>query len=184
MLVTLQDGRKALVLQAMGRLFMDPLDCPFRGTADMLSKYRLGASVQAIVADFHAEASSEKMAYAPCLRRPGVVRRRHPHPLPDRRRPDPAGRHGISVRRRHVRRLRQRDRHGEGRAPRCASGARCRARSWARRKARQRSAACSLRPTTPPDWHAMSSPFVLAGVWPDHANCLGPLVIVAYTARI
>src|SRR4029077_19922958 len=42
-LVTLQDGRKALVLQAMGRLFMDPLDCPFRGTADTLSKYRLGA---------------------------------------------------------------------------------------------------------------------------------------------
>ncbi len=63
-LVTLQDGRKALVLQAMGRLYMDPLDCPFRGTAEILSKYRLGASVQAIVADIHAEASSEKMAYA------------------------------------------------------------------------------------------------------------------------
>ena len=61
--VTLRDGRKALVLQAMGRLFMDPLDCPFRGTAEILSKYRLGASVQAIVADIHAEASSEKMAY-------------------------------------------------------------------------------------------------------------------------
>lgn len=63
-LVTLPDGRKALVLQAMGRLFMDPLDCPFRGTADVLANYRLGASVQAIVADIHAEASSEKMAYA------------------------------------------------------------------------------------------------------------------------
>jgi metallophosphoesterase (TIGR00282 family) len=62
-LVTLQDGRKALVLQAMGRLYMDPLDCPFRGTAEVLAKYRLGASVQAIVADIHAEASSEKMAY-------------------------------------------------------------------------------------------------------------------------
>ncbi len=62
-LVTLRDGRKALVLQAMGRLFMDPLDCPFRGSAEVLSKYRLGASVQAIVADLHAEASSEKMAY-------------------------------------------------------------------------------------------------------------------------
>jgi metallophosphoesterase (TIGR00282 family) len=62
-LVTLQDGRKALVLQAMGRLYMDPLDCPFRGTAEILSRYRLGASVQAIVADIHAEASSEKMAY-------------------------------------------------------------------------------------------------------------------------
>src|SRR3984885_5157617 len=63
-LVTLQDGRKALVLQAMGRLYMDPLDCPFRGTAEILSRYRLGASVQAIIADIHAEASSEKMAYA------------------------------------------------------------------------------------------------------------------------
>jgi metallophosphoesterase (TIGR00282 family) len=62
-LVALADGRKALVLQAMGRLYMDPLDCPFRGTADVLTKYRLGSSVQAIVADIHAEASSEKMAF-------------------------------------------------------------------------------------------------------------------------
>ena len=62
--VTLQDGRKALVLNAMGRLFMDPLDCPFRGTAELLSRYRLGSSVAAIVADFHAEATSEKLAYA------------------------------------------------------------------------------------------------------------------------
>ena len=62
--ITLPDHRKILIAQAMGRLFMDPLDCPFRGTAEVLSKYRLGASVQAIVADIHAEASSEKMAYA------------------------------------------------------------------------------------------------------------------------
>ena len=62
-LVEMADGRKALVLNAMGRLFMDPLDCPFRGTAELLSRYRLGASVNAIVADFHAEATSETMAY-------------------------------------------------------------------------------------------------------------------------
>ena len=62
--VSLADGRQALVLNAMGRLFMDPLDCPFRGTAELLSRYRLGASVAAIVADFHAEATSEKLAYA------------------------------------------------------------------------------------------------------------------------
>ena len=60
----LADGRRALVLNAMGRLFMDALDCPFRGTAELLAKYRLGASVAAIVADFHAEATSEKLAYA------------------------------------------------------------------------------------------------------------------------
>jgi metallophosphoesterase (TIGR00282 family) len=62
--VALADGRKVLVLQAMGRLYMDPLDCPFRGSAELLSRHRLGGTVQAIIADFHAEASSEKMAYA------------------------------------------------------------------------------------------------------------------------
>ena len=62
--VDLPDGRRALVLQAMGRLFMDPLDCPFRGTADVLARFRLGGTVNAIVADIHAEATSEKMAYA------------------------------------------------------------------------------------------------------------------------
>ena len=63
-LVTLADGRKALVMNAMGRLFMDPLDCPFRLAAIELAKYKLGASVHAIVIDFHAEATSEKMAFA------------------------------------------------------------------------------------------------------------------------
>lgn len=62
--VELSGGRRALVLNAMGRLFMDALDCPFRGTAQELSKYRLGGTVAAIVVDFHAEATSEKMAFA------------------------------------------------------------------------------------------------------------------------
>ncbi len=62
--VTLADGRRALVANAMGRLFMDPLDCPFRTSAELLARYRLGASVNAIIVDFHAEATSEKMAYA------------------------------------------------------------------------------------------------------------------------
>ncbi len=62
--VTLADGRKALVLNAMGRLFMDPLDCPFRLSAVELAKHKLGSSVAAIVVDFHAEATSEKMAFA------------------------------------------------------------------------------------------------------------------------
>ncbi len=62
--VTLADGRRALVVNAMGRLFMDPLDCPFRATAELLARYRLGASTNAIIIDFHAEATSEKMAYA------------------------------------------------------------------------------------------------------------------------
>jgi metallophosphoesterase (TIGR00282 family) len=62
--VRLADGRSALVVNVMGRLFMDPLDCPFRTTAELLSRHRLGGTVSAIVIDFHAEATSEKMAFA------------------------------------------------------------------------------------------------------------------------
>ncbi len=63
--VPLADGRRALVLNAMGRLFMDALDDPFRGTAELLGRHRLGAggTVQAALADFHAEATSEKQSY-------------------------------------------------------------------------------------------------------------------------
>jgi metallophosphoesterase (TIGR00282 family) len=63
-IVELADGRRALVLQAMGRLFMELTDDPFRMTAELLGRHRLGATVQAIFVDFHAEATSEKMAYA------------------------------------------------------------------------------------------------------------------------
>jgi len=63
-LVRLADGRSALVVNMMGRLYMDPLDCPFRTAAELLSRHRLGGTVSAIVIDFHAEATSEKMAFA------------------------------------------------------------------------------------------------------------------------
>ncbi len=62
-MVELPDGRRALVLQVMGRLFMEPNDDPFRVTAELLGKHRLGTTVDAIVADIHGEATSEKMAY-------------------------------------------------------------------------------------------------------------------------
>jgi hypothetical protein len=55
-------GRRLLVLNVMGRLFMDPLDDPFASVEAELANHRLGASVQAIVLDLHAEATSEKMA--------------------------------------------------------------------------------------------------------------------------
>src|SRR5882757_5943450 len=61
--VEVPGGRRALVLQAMGRLYMDPLDCPFRATSELLTRYRLGGTIAAIFVDFHAEASSEKMAF-------------------------------------------------------------------------------------------------------------------------
>lgn len=57
----LPGGRKVLVINAMGRVFMDDLDDPFAIMNDILNTYRLGGSVNAIFVDFHAEATSEKM---------------------------------------------------------------------------------------------------------------------------
>lgn len=55
-------GRKVLVTQVMGRLFMDPLDCPFAAVEQELSRAALGGLVQAAIIDVHAEATSEKMS--------------------------------------------------------------------------------------------------------------------------
>ncbi len=64
---TTGDGRKVLVIQLMGRLFMESLDCPFQAVEEALTGYRLGGHVQAVVVDMHAEATSEKMAMAHML---------------------------------------------------------------------------------------------------------------------
>ncbi|MBC6416889.1 MAG: YmdB family metallophosphoesterase [Rhodospirillales bacterium] len=55
-------GRKVLIVNLLGRLFMDPLDCPFATVDKALKSYRLGATVDAVIVDMHAEATSEKMA--------------------------------------------------------------------------------------------------------------------------
>ena len=55
-------GRRIVVMHLMARLFMDPLDDPFAAMTLMLNTWRLGANADAIILDFHGEASSEKMA--------------------------------------------------------------------------------------------------------------------------
>ena len=55
-------GRKVLVINLMGRLFMDPLDDPFQAIEQILNQHRLGGTADAILLDFHGEATSEKMA--------------------------------------------------------------------------------------------------------------------------
>jgi len=57
----LKDGRRVLVLNPMARLFMDAVDCPFAAVERELDAHPLG-EVQAVVIDFHGEATSEKMA--------------------------------------------------------------------------------------------------------------------------
>lgn len=60
--VELDMGFRLAVLNLQGRVFMDPLDCPFRAADACLSKLTLGRDAHAIIVDFHAEATSEKMA--------------------------------------------------------------------------------------------------------------------------
>ena len=62
--IEMRDGRRVLVMNAMGRLFMDALDDPFRGVQAAIAAHRMGqgGTVSAILLDFHAEASSEKLA--------------------------------------------------------------------------------------------------------------------------
>ena len=57
-----QDGQglKIAVLNLQGRVFMEPLDCPFRRADEEVEVLR--AETPNIIVDFHAEATSEKQA--------------------------------------------------------------------------------------------------------------------------
>lgn len=61
-------GRRVMVAHPMGRLYMEPLDDPFAAMDDVLRNQRLGrglgGSLDAVIVDIHAEATSEKMAMA------------------------------------------------------------------------------------------------------------------------
>ncbi|MDH7601248.1 MAG: TIGR00282 family metallophosphoesterase [Armatimonadota bacterium] len=53
-------GEKIAVINLLGRVFMDPVDCPFRAADAALSE--VSSDAHAIIVDFHAEATSEKQA--------------------------------------------------------------------------------------------------------------------------
>ena len=55
-------GDKVGVVNALGRVFMDPLDDPFHAVNMALNKFKLGQDCKAVFVDIHAEATSEKMA--------------------------------------------------------------------------------------------------------------------------
>jgi metallophosphoesterase (TIGR00282 family) len=57
-----KDGRRVLVINAMGRIFMEALDDPFAAIERELEACRLREHADAIIIDFHAEATSEKQA--------------------------------------------------------------------------------------------------------------------------
>ncbi|MFA5948726.1 MAG: TIGR00282 family metallophosphoesterase [Hyphomicrobium sp.] len=57
-----RNGLEVLVINAMGRVFMTELDCPFRAIDRELTACRLKAGADVIFIDFHAEATSEKQS--------------------------------------------------------------------------------------------------------------------------
>ena len=60
----LADGRKILVIQVLGRLFMEAVDCPVQAIDKILQRYALGRNITAILVDIHAEATAEKLSLA------------------------------------------------------------------------------------------------------------------------
>ena len=74
-------GRKVLVTQALGQVFMKrPFDDPFSAVETVLKSHPLGGLAQAIVVDMHCEATSEKMAMGHwCDGRASLVVGTHTH---------------------------------------------------------------------------------------------------------
>ena len=69
-----------LLINVMGRVFMDALDDPFASVEAQLSACRLREGADAIVVDIHAEATSEKMAMGHfCDGRASLVVGTHSH---------------------------------------------------------------------------------------------------------
>src|ERR1022692_1595671 len=61
-LIDAKNGKRALVINAMGRIFMDALDDPFAGVERELTACPLKSGADAIVLDMHCEATSEKQS--------------------------------------------------------------------------------------------------------------------------
>jgi len=61
-MIEAKNGARALVVNAMGRIFMDPLDDPFAALDRELNACPLPGAADAVVVDFHGEATSEKQA--------------------------------------------------------------------------------------------------------------------------
>src|ERR1051326_8565872 len=60
--ITAKNGARVLIVNAMGRVFMDPLDDPFATIERELQACPLGSGADAVIIDIHAEATSEKQA--------------------------------------------------------------------------------------------------------------------------
>lgn len=55
-------GKKLMVVNLMGQLFMESVNDPFHAMEDLLKTYKMGQNIHGVLVDIHAEASSEKVA--------------------------------------------------------------------------------------------------------------------------
>src|SRR5215475_15252779 len=79
-LIEARSGARVLVVNAMGRIFMDPLDDPFAAVERELAACPLKAAADAVIVDIHAEATSEKQAMGHfCDGRASLVVGTHTH---------------------------------------------------------------------------------------------------------
>ena len=142
------NGARVLVINLMGRVFMDPLDDPFAVAERELSACPLKAAADAIVVDMHCEATSEKQAMGHfCDGRASLVVGTHTH-VPTVGSPRAVRRHRVHHRCRHDRRLRFRHRHEQGRAAASLHAHASRRASSSPRSGRRRLCASRSRPTT------------------------------------
>jgi metallophosphoesterase (TIGR00282 family) len=75
-----ESGHRVLVINLLGRVFMDAMDDPFAAVDRELEACPLGAVADAIIVDMHAEATSEKMAMGHfCDGRASLVVGTHSH---------------------------------------------------------------------------------------------------------
>jgi 2',3'-cyclic-nucleotide 2'-phosphodiesterase len=79
-LIETKSGARVLIVNAMGRIFMDPLDDPFAAIESELTACPLVRGADAIIVDIHGEATSEKQAMGHfCDGRASLVIGTHTH---------------------------------------------------------------------------------------------------------
>ena len=79
-LLEARNGARVLVMNVMGRVFMDPLDDPFAGVERELGACPLGLACDAALIDIHCETTSEKYAMGHfCDGRASLVVGTHTH---------------------------------------------------------------------------------------------------------
>jgi metallophosphoesterase (TIGR00282 family) len=79
-LIEARNGARVLIVNAMGRIFMDPLDDPFAAVERELAACPLKQAADANIVDIHGEATSEKQAMGHfCDGRASLVVGTHTH---------------------------------------------------------------------------------------------------------